>query len=175
MIRENIILQYVKDKNVLDVGSVGQAQKYMLYNLMKNLAKSLTGIDIESTSNKDDILNGNMESYSFRKQFDVIIAGDVLEHVDNQGLFLDNIRKHLKKDGVLLITTPNAKWFTVILKPNKTHTLWHDKHTLFNILHKHGFTVEHFIYYYGNKPYYGFFKRILAFRQSLLVVAKKSI
>ena len=173
MIREAIILRHVKGKDVLDIGSVGQSQKYAFWGLIRNSAKSLTGIDTTPSSDKH-IIQGNMETYAFKKKFDVILAGDVLEHVANQGLFLANVKKHLKKDGKFIITTPNAKWFTVILKPNPTHTLWHDKYTLTRILRMQGFTIDCFQYYYGNKPYYNFIKRILAFRQSMLVICRKS-
>jgi 2-polyprenyl-3-methyl-5-hydroxy-6-metoxy-1,4-benzoquinol methylase len=171
MIREKVILRLIKDKDVLDIGSVGQSQKYHLWSKIKKNSRSLIGIDTEF-SNEKDIVQGNMENYSFRKKFDVIIAGDVIEHVYNQGLFLLNIRSHLKDNGTLIITTPNAKWFTVIKKPNSTHTLWHDKYTLKYILKMTGFNISFFSFYYGNKPYYNFIKKILAFRQSMLLVCK---
>lgn len=173
MIREDIILELIKNKSVLDVGSVGQSQKYGLWSLMKKQAKSLLGIDIEDSNDKD-IVKGNIENYKFNKKFDVVIAGDLIEHLDNPGMFLDNINKCMHKDSILIITTPNAKWFTVILKPNPTHTLWHDKYTLSYLLNKHKFKIEYFRYYPGNKLYYNLVKRLLAFRQGIFVICKKS-
>lgn len=175
MIREKIILSYSKNKDVLDIGSVGQTKEYSLWDLIKTQGevKSLVGVDTEPSPDKD-IIQGNMETYAFNRKFDVIIAGDILEHVDNQGLFLGNIYKHLRDDGFFIITTPNAKWLTVILKPNPTHTLWHDKYTLSTILHRHGFYIEQFQYYYGNKVHYNFVKKLLAFRQGMLTICKKA-
>jgi len=112
-----------------------------------------------------------METYSFNREFDVIVAGDVIEHVENQGLFLSNIKKHLKKDGKLIITTPNAKWTTVFLKPNPTHTLWHDIYTLRRILSLTGFSIDYYRYYFGNKKQYNFLQKILTLRQSIIVIA----
>lgn len=172
MIREKIILGYVRNKDVLDIGSVGQAKEYSLWNLIKGKTKSLVGIDTEQ-SHDSSIVKGNMETYSFNKKFDIVIAGDIIEHVDNQGLFLDNIHRHLKKGGILIITTPNAKWFTVMLKPNSTHTLWHDKYTLSHVLDAHGFRIKHCQYYYGNKPHYNLLKKIMALRQGILVICEK--
>jgi len=172
MIREKIILKHTKDKEVLDIGSVGQSQKYQLWNNIKRVSKSLTGIDTEKSSDKD-IVMGNMETYKFKRKFDTIIVGDVLEHVENQGLFLKNIKTHLKKGGEVIITTPNAKWFTVILKPNPTHTLWHDKHTLKYILNSCGLRIIHFQFYPGNKPHYNLIKRFLALKQGMLVICKE--
>ncbi len=39
--------------------------------------------------------------------FDVIIAGDIIEHVFDTDLFLQKLRNMLSPDGVLLLSTPN--------------------------------------------------------------------
>ncbi len=59
----------------------------------------------------DDILHGNAEqlpTYFPDRKFEVVIAGDILEHVSNFGLVLEGVRKVLAPGGKLLITTPNA-------------------------------------------------------------------
>ena len=187
MIREKIILDLIAEKDVLDVGSVGQTESYNLWNLYQTAnCKSLTGIDLpeaekerkeifqlDTPQREEQVVFGNMESYAFQREFDVIIAGDVIEHVENQGLFLRNIHRHLRQDGKLVITTPNAKWPTVIQEPNPTHTLWHDRYTLESILDLCGFEISCFRYYYGNKRSYNFFARFLTFRQGLLVICHK--
>lgn len=190
MIREKIIASLVKGKNVLDIGSVGQTGKYSLWNLLKTLhCKTLTGIDLPDSVNNTQkifklssneistdkrIIYGNMETYKFNKKFEVIIAGDVIEHVNNQGLFLNNIYNHLTNTGILVITTPNAKWLPIILKPNPTHTCWHDIHTLKRILNNSNFKVIKFMYYPGNKNCYNPFLKLLIFRQAILVICQKS-
>ena len=171
MIREKIIREYVKGKDVLDVGTVGQSAEYNLWQEMSSCAKSLTGIDIVPSQEKNVVL-GNMESYRFNRKFDVVVLGDIIEHVDNQGLLLDNVRSHLKPEGILILTTANARWFTVFIGTNPTHTLWHDRSTLNHILQRHGFKVAYFRYYYGNKRYYNIFVRLLALRQGMLAICK---
>ncbi len=56
---------------------------------------------------------GDIESIadSYKDYFDVVIAGDIIEHVFNTDSFLSNTRKVLKKDGVMLLTTPNLASF----------------------------------------------------------------
>ncbi len=171
MIREKIIKEYARGKDVLDIGGVGQNAEYNLWQELKSCAKSLTGIDISLSDNKD-IVTGNMETYSFGKKFDVIILGDVIEHVDNQGLLLDNSRRHLKEGGTLIVTTPNAKWPSVFKLTNPTHMLWHDRSTLSAILKRHGFKVAFLRYYYGNKPKYFFLLRPFIARQSMLAICE---
>jgi 2-polyprenyl-3-methyl-5-hydroxy-6-metoxy-1,4-benzoquinol methylase len=172
MKRESVIRKLAAEKDVLDIGSVGQTGAYNLWDNLKATAKTITGIDTQA-SDVDGIVLGDMEAYDFKRKFDIIVAGDVIEHVSNQGLFLDNIKRHLKDDGTLIITTPNAKWWTVFLRPNKTHTLWHDRHTLVRILETHGFVVERLIFYPGNKRTYFPLLLPLIFRQSLMVVCRK--
>lgn len=194
MQREQIIASYVRGKQVLDIGSVGQdiaflsgaltdrageqSQKYSLWNLISKEAKFVIGIDPEAPSEKGEVaggavVRGNMEDYQFGRTFEVIVAGDVIEHVSNQGRFLENIHRHLAPEGRLVLTTPNAKWPTVFFKPNETHTLWHDRHTLTHALSRAGFEVERLVYYFGNKPHYSWWLCPLVWRQALLVVAKK--
>jgi SAM-dependent methyltransferase len=47
----------------------------------------------------------------YDNHFDIIIAGDIIEHVFNTDNFLRNISKRLKKNGVLLLTTANVASF----------------------------------------------------------------
>lgn len=188
MIREKIIVDLVKGKRVLDVGSVGQSDEYCMWDLIVENSSYVKGVDLPesvqvlkekfevastgySHSKDERIVYGNMELLDLKEVFDVVVAGDVIEHVSNQGLFLDNIKRHLVEKGKLVITTPNAKWLTVMLKPNVTHTLWHDIHTLRTLLGRHGFVIDFWRYYYGNKPNYTFFKKIAAWRQQILVIA----
>lgn len=173
MIREAIILKHAQCKDLLDIGCMGRTTKYKLWPQVKKVARTYTGIDVQEP-NSPDIVQGNMETHDFGRQFDIVIAGDVIEHVSNQGLFLDNIQRHLRDDGLLILTTPNAKWPTVFLRPHPDHVLWHDKSTLTGLLRRHGLSVKYFQYYYGNKPFYGFFKRILTKRQGMLLICEKA-
>lgn len=52
---------------------------------------------------------GNIEeSLPYQENFfDVVLANDLLEHLENPIMALKNIYRVLKKDGILYITTPN--------------------------------------------------------------------
>jgi SAM-dependent methyltransferase len=43
--------------------------------------------------------------------FDVIIAGDIIEHLMDTDVFLQELRRVLRPGGYLLITTPNIAWW----------------------------------------------------------------
>jgi SAM-dependent methyltransferase len=56
--------------------------------------------------------------------WDNVICCEVIEHVTKPFDLLDNIRHHLKSDGVALITTPNKPVFSLGYEPspvNNTH------------------------------------------------------
>ena len=40
-------------------------------------------------------------------KFDIVTAFDVIEHVESPVNFLNMIKKYLKKNGIVLIYTPN--------------------------------------------------------------------
>jgi 2-polyprenyl-3-methyl-5-hydroxy-6-metoxy-1,4-benzoquinol methylase len=46
------------------------------------------------------------------REFDYVVCADVIEHVMNRGQLLRSARRYLKRDGRLIISTPNiALWF----------------------------------------------------------------
>lgn len=45
-----------------------------------------------------------------REYFDIIICNDVIEHLENPAMAIENIKKVLKKDGVFYLNTPNLNW-----------------------------------------------------------------
>ena len=49
---------------------------------------------------------GDAESFDLQKQFDTIVAGELIEHLGRPLDLLARARDHLKPDGRLLITTP---------------------------------------------------------------------
>jgi 2-polyprenyl-3-methyl-5-hydroxy-6-metoxy-1,4-benzoquinol methylase len=87
-------------------------------------------------------------------EFDLVIAGDVIEHVPNPGLFLNSCRGVLKSDGRLLLTTTNAFGVIRFLKSIAFHEAVHADHmayyspkTLKRLLEACGFIVVESGYY----------------------------
>ena len=121
MYREDVIIPLVKNKNVLDCGGIDhwamllkQRQGVWLHEVIARHAKSVVGIDILETAVEEVAKQGkytfmvaNVENLPFHNEFDVIIAGEIVEHIYNMGLFLDSAWRSLNGDGILVITTPN--------------------------------------------------------------------
>ena len=94
-----------------------------------------------------NVLCGNLETIDIGKTFDVIVAGDLIEHLSNPGLFLDNMKKHLRRDGVLILHTPNpfgiTRFFQMLTKKhvevNPDHACYYDVLTITQLLKRHGY------------------------------------
>ncbi|NQV76740.1 MAG: methyltransferase domain-containing protein, partial [Lutibacter sp.] len=143
--RFSIIKKYIKNKEVLDIGCIDHYSEREIKNLwihkkIKTYAKSLIGVDlikkeVDKLNNKGyDIICDNAETFNLNKKFDIIFAGELIEHINNQGLFLENVRKHLKDDGKFIFTTPNCNNFFNTIEVllfgqtpvNDEHVLWHN-------------------------------------------------
>ena len=85
---------------------------------------------------------------------DVVVAGEILEHLDAPGPFLRAMRLLAKPHGELLVTTPNAYRLLNFLAPlsgrelvHPDHTLWSSPRTLRTLLEHAGWRVERLGYY----------------------------
>jgi len=172
----DIILKYTKGKDVLDIGSCAEQGKNIkpktLYNLIKKNSNSVVGIDIESGT--PEIIKANAETVKINKKFDLIVAGDVIEHLHNPGIFLDNMYQHLKNEGKMIIVTPNVKSIGYLpFKGNDYHTCWYCKNTLRYLVENHNFKVEKVIFGLRKKKNVinNFFRNIFA--NNIMFVCKK--
>jgi len=97
--------------NLLDVGcSTGQ---FMYWARQRGF--NCKGVEINKRTaetarqNGFDVFNGFLHEAVFESEsFDVIFLGDVIEHVNNPRSFLKDAVSFLKKDGLLVISTPNV-------------------------------------------------------------------
>jgi len=99
MNKVKFILPYVKGKNVLDIGVVAHVSKTYyrpnwLHKHIYKASKRCVGIDILKTGVKSltdrgfEVYVADAQSFSLSEQFDVIVAGDILEHLhDTKGFF----------------------------------------------------------------------------------------
>ncbi len=69
------------------------------------------GIDILQTSGAENLFQADLEKLEdvdLDETFDVIIAGEIIEHLRNPGMFLQGIQRFMNAETDLLITTVNA-------------------------------------------------------------------
>ena len=90
---------------------------------------------------------------------DLVVAGEVIEHLDDCGPFLDGLHALVAPSGMLAVTTPNGASLTnalaalVNLEVNHPdHVVSFTSHTLDTMLRRHGWEpVEHAVFVYEVK------------------------
>lgn len=109
----------VKDKTVLDA-ACGEGYGS---NILANSAKNVTGIDIDETSINHAKERYKRENLTFLREsctelpfknnsFDVIVSFETLEHLTEQEEMLKEFNRVLKDDGLLIISTPDKKYYS---------------------------------------------------------------
>jgi SAM-dependent methyltransferase len=152
--RHDFIKEYCKGKVVLDIGCMGSSFESdnpytpSFSQSIQSVAKKVYGLDfpsqknrgIKKESDKLTMIYGNANSFDLSKQIpkvDIVTAGELVEHLDNFRGFFDSVKKHLKKGGLLIITTPNPySIMTQVRLPltgkpmdNPLHTVLFDPYT----------------------------------------------
>jgi 2-polyprenyl-3-methyl-5-hydroxy-6-metoxy-1,4-benzoquinol methylase len=167
--REPYILNLCKGKRVLDLGfmDVGLTQEKaqvgsLLHQMIHQVAAVHVGIDLDSSlrhllppdSDRYKLFFGNVEDPATFAQvgemrFDVVVAAELIEHVNNPGLFLSAVRTVMTPATTLLLTVPNALRFQNLVyahqgleKVNPDHNYWFSPATIQTLLNKNGFHVN---------------------------------
>lgn len=107
--KKNIVL---KDKTCLDLGCMRPELASLIIN---NYGAKVTGMDqwdmMEAWPDMNmKYFNTNLEEDFTRyidEPFDIIFALEILEHMVDTDVFLERLRKSVKNDGFLIISTPN--------------------------------------------------------------------
>jgi SAM-dependent methyltransferase len=112
--RQKLISNSVKANDVLDIGHAQMPNEYLkIFHTIgydKNTPKN------ESNAYKKNI-QGDISEITKKlanKKFDTIICAELLEHLENPYQFLREIHSLLKKDGELIISTPNPLGFPIL-------------------------------------------------------------
>lgn len=177
--------KYVRDKVVLDVGCaelVATTKDYnkkerWIFEKIRKIAEDLVGLDINREQVAElqklgyKVILGDVEKINLNRTFDVIFAGELIEHLSNPGLFFENMGRHLDKRGVLIITTPNRFDFLDFLRafmgnriPQYTkkiagHVFYFDVNSLRSLAERYNFQLVDFSYYRTFGESYDSFKR----------------
>ena len=154
-------VRYVTGKNVLDLGCVDHSEqnwksRYWLHKALRTVAKRLVGLDYyaEGVSKLNsvgfNIIVGDAQCFSMSEKFDVITAGDLIEHLPTLEGFFTSIRSCLTEAGRLVVSTPNPWCWKYLayhmlhkkLTPvNREHVSWFCLQTLENLSGRFGFKI----------------------------------
>lgn len=153
--RTETAIKVARGKDVLHIGMGGRVDDavatddYIQMDLtqtthgrLARVAQSLTGVDINPTvidamrkTIPGDYILADIGDPKFpdmpNKKFDVVLFLEVIEHLDSFHSALDNIRKVLKPDGVLVISTVNAFCIERFVKLLFRYESVHEEHTAY--------------------------------------------
>lgn len=120
------------------------------------------GIDILASHGSKNLFQADLEhleNVGLDETFDVIVAGEMIEHLNDPGLFLNGIRRFMGPETRLVITTINAycgmRFFVYGLRGrggtaepvHPDHVAYYSYSTLTLLLTRHGFPVDEFMFY----------------------------
>ena len=149
-LEKKFIFKFIKEGKLLDVGcSTG-----IFLEVAKEKGLDVYGIELSKWSyKKSKIITGNvynkeLEKCMFKNNFfDIVTMWDVLEHLTDPNIELKEIHRILKKDGNLIITTPNINsFFSRLTKRNwwaimRMHLFYFSPNTITKLLNNNKFNV----------------------------------
>ena len=173
--RTDYILQACAGRTVLHLGCADMPYTKMrlkdgtlLYSMIDQVAQRQYGLDLSSEgieilrkAGKDDLAVSDVQLLIDQKPFgetryDVIVAGEIIEHLSNPGLFLESLKPLLADSQTrLILTTINAycayRFFYSLVMRNESvhpdHVSYYSKKTLTCLLDRHGYAIEDFSFY----------------------------
>ena len=142
-----------------------------LHEILAKTCTDLVGVDINEEgiqymkdagfeTYNSNVVTENPPAEIVSKKWDYIVAGEVLEHIDDPVMFLKSIReKYGACTERILITVPNALSYTNfrfalrnIEMINTDHRFWFTPYTLLKVASQAGITVEDFDLCGDDKP-----------------------
>jgi hypothetical protein len=170
--RSNFVTGFTAGKSVVDLGFVDQSRMVSkralgtwLHASVAQAARSAVGIDSDPEGVQFarelgfDAYVADCEDREALAELalqpaEVVIAGEIIEHLDQPGRFLEAVKVLVDEEGALLITTPNACSMTNFLSGlmhrelvNPDHVGWYSWHTLRTLLGRHGWVLREVRYY----------------------------
>lgn len=156
MIIESVVKDAVGEIDKKTFLEVGCGTGFVL-SFLEKLGFMVTGLDMHKESikfaekrTKAPLLCTRLEKVSTKKNFDVVGAFDVLEHVGDQNEFLEKCGKFIKKNGWIILTVPARKELWSKIDEFSGHKRRYDKTDISDLFEKCGFKVEKI-------KYFGFF------------------
>lgn len=169
--KDDVLESVCRNKRVLHLGAsdepfqVKRAKEgIMLHQRLQKVAKKIIGVDYSRKAINDlkkfgidNIYFGDVVKGVFDKEikgdFDIIVCGDIIEHLESPGLALQNIKRFMTKKTRMFITVPNMhcfnnykSFFTGKEDVHPDHMYWPSYVTMSNIIKRSGLRIVCFNY-----------------------------
>lgn len=179
--RYEAVRPLLRGGSVLDVGCASRyGREDWLHGLLAGDTTDLVGIDVNAKTVSElqtagyDVVLADAQDFDLHRQFDVVFAGEIIEHLDNVHGFLSSVRRHLAPDGRFVLTTPNAFYVGNFIyrlggnaRVHPQHTAWYCESTLRRVLSVNGLADPDIEYIGHTSPTSGRRLASFAFRHLL--------
>ncbi len=157
-----------EEKSVLHLGATDSPytknsirDNNLLHKDLEKVASHLVGMDIDIemvewlrlNQKIDNIRIGDIERLEDYPDdhFDIVVIGDILEHLSNPGSCLSALQQKLSSGTKLVITVPNAYSLKRFLRAlsgaeliHPDHVLHHSPYTIKALVERYNFSVENY-------------------------------
>lgn len=172
--RHEFLVDIARGKRVLHLGCVDAGlleerfhRGELLHQRLAAVTEELWGFDIDEegiaflqAKGFDNLLVGDVSHLDQVAalqgiEFDLILASEVVEHLQNPGLFFQAVKALMKPGHTqLVVTVPNAFRLSTLLKllrgieyVHPDHNYWFSYVTITNLVKKNGFVIEQVLTY----------------------------
>jgi 2-polyprenyl-3-methyl-5-hydroxy-6-metoxy-1,4-benzoquinol methylase len=159
-----LVEHYCRNKKVLDLGC-GHSPEFeevwkrgkLLHKRIHEVGCEVIGLDLDEPVVErmrhlgfDVVCDDaeNPQNLNGSGQFETIIAGDIVEHLNNAGAMLAAMKSRLASNGVFVISTPSPfRWYNPLFAiighefNHPHHTAWFSPMTLTTQAERHGYKV----------------------------------
>lgn len=114
------------------------------------------------------------ENFNLRKKFDLITACDIMEHLKNDNIFINNCYCHLNQNGKLFISVPAIKFLYGVRDRKYGHYRRYTKNEIITMIKQAGFSILSCQYW----NFIGFFPYLIAekiFKKTLIGPARHTL
>jgi SAM-dependent methyltransferase len=151
--RFDVVAPLIKGASLLDVGCASRYGKPdWIHGLLEAEVPDVVGIDINEETIARQQAEGHKvqvadaQDFDLGRTFEVVFAGELIEHLDDVHGFLRSVHRHLEPGGRLVLTTPNSFYVGNFIyrfgghgQVHPEHTCWYCEDTLRHVLWRNGF------------------------------------
>jgi 2-polyprenyl-3-methyl-5-hydroxy-6-metoxy-1,4-benzoquinol methylase len=174
--KRDFLTELVRGKSVLDIGCIDHSAVQAralgdrwLHKVLRHSAGEIVGLDVleeaadELAADGYKIEIGDAQDFDLGRTFDVIVAGDIIEHLTNVGGFLESVKRHMTPNSQFAVTTPNPFNIEQTIRvlrdgwvaANSEHVSWIDPRVMWQLTRRHGLEVEQFRWIETDYPLLG--------------------
>ena len=150
--RRDSVLQLLAGRGPLrDVADVGAGDRFFAASLRELASGAIYAVDVhyQETAMVDGIHIARDVADLPDAGLDCIVMMDVLEHVEDEGAILRDVRRKLRLDGTVLVTVPAFQHLFLAHDTYLKHFRRYRRQHLRDVLERHGLRVEESFYFYA--------------------------